>query len=177
MHRLIDRDLTDPRWIRGGVIIYSMDRQFGFAIDRHYRTLIDFGGHREPSDGDILDTICRETEEESLGELILDPELLEKCPSFSFENYLEVVVPIPLTSSELTSRLRRVFSESDPTTLESNDIVWLTPRELFSIQYLPENRVHDTIYPKCWNPISWMDPVAQNTLLNWLESIRPFTED
>lgn len=69
------------KYFRGGVILFQPEsRKVGLAVDRDYGTLIDFGGHRENHESNVIDTALRECEEESLG--IFTIEQLKEMESY-----------------------------------------------------------------------------------------------
>lgn len=79
-------DPSHYQFFRGGVILYKPDvRKIGLAIDRDYGNLIDFGGHRENHELNIIDTALRECEEETLSLFTVD-ELKEMESYHLYDN-------------------------------------------------------------------------------------------
>jgi hypothetical protein len=126
-------DPTKLEFKRGGIIPYLQFKgvtYYALGIDAGYQTLIDFGGHREPEDGDIFTTACRELVEESLGVFGVPSHVeCERALVINNRNLVEIFLPLPPGNPDLIQHrfIQRVRHEPDP---ENSDLVWLTGPEL-----------------------------------------------
>jgi len=141
-------NLKHPCWIRGGIIPYldtPNGHLYGFGIDADYGTLIDFGGHREDFDYDILDTARRELSEESF-DVFGKPsrEELLNLPVLYNRTDMEIFWPIQGNAEDLQHNFRILVSQAHPDDVENIDLVWLTPEELSTTS-------SNDMYPRLWN--------------------------
>ena len=161
------RNLKDPNLVRAGAIPYLRcddGLYFLFAIDHDYRTLIDFGGHRDPEDFDLLETIRREIREETYDSLgPFEREDLLSCLSFRDDGNLEILLPLKdqldhrpdrrdLISSRIEAALQKAAERGEA--LESIGVVWIPADRFFEILFLSPESASKLIYPKVWQPLS-----------------------
>lgn len=142
-------DLQDPFWIRGGVLLVDFSRQIVvFAIDASYNTLIDFGGGREPEDGDIIETAQREAYEESIALINLDRNTIQGGLMLtSDKGTVLFLVPVSIHDPKALREEfhRRRQSETmnigsyrySPECLENSDIAFLSFEEFLSLCHRP----------------------------------------
>lgn len=160
MEVLSSRNLASKYWVRAGMIPYVEQNGqflFGFAIDATYQGLTDFGGHRDPGDSDILETIMREVNEETYGtfNFITEEDLLESL-SFAGDNgTLEVLVFMNENPSEITNRLMKKLDihQKRGEVLESIGITWIPRDQLLDILNLPPDIGNKIMYSKVLNPL------------------------
>lgn len=128
-------DWTDEKWKRAGIIPYIEKngvKFYAFGVENAVAAICDFGGHREASDGDALDTAIREYREESLA--VFGPmsrEQLQDCTVIEGYGTLEILVPV---SGELFS-----YTEAFHNLLGNNakhevqNIIWLSRTQLLVV--------------------------------------------
>lgn len=158
MKLLGQRDLKDPHLLRAGAIPYLRDEQglaFLCAIDNDYRNLIDFGGHRDPEDFDILETIRREVKEETYGALDFSREDLLSSLSFLDEGNLEILVPLSSSRKAIASRIELALEKAEARgeRLESIGVIWIPGKRFLEILCLSPESGGKLIYPKVWEPL------------------------
>ncbi len=148
--------LTDPRWIRAGILPYlevEGTRYYAIGIDRDYGTLMDFGGNRESFDRDIVETAQREMTEESYGVLgSFSREDLENSFILVDDDYIEFVLPL---SADRDSDLRKIIAEFDflrrfDPNPEHRGMMWIPEATLRLIIESDLKTVRHVIYPRLW---------------------------
>lgn len=150
-------DLGNKNLNRGGLIPYiktKNGRLYLLAIDHDYQTLIDFGGHREPEDRDIIETIQREVSEESCDSL--GPFTREKLLSgevFMFDGNVEILLKIDADPEKLSRKIRKALSRAESLqtdSLESVGVVWVPEERLRLILEMDETTVSHFLYPRIY---------------------------
>lgn len=136
---------------RGGIFPFIIEIKtktplYIFGIDRDYLTLMDFGGHREPEDLDIIETAIREFGEESLG--IFGPLTRNslKGQYIIGDGMFQIFhnlgsCDIPTLHSLRSQFQRRVSLEENP---ENIDFVWLNDNQLRDVIWNKQEQM----YPK-----------------------------
>lgn len=171
-NRVCELNLRSPHWIRGGIIPVldtPTGRLYGFGIDSDYGTLIDFGGHRESFDYDILDTARRELSEESF-DVFGKPSRSEllKLPVLYNDTDMEILWLInsnrspnvsnstnvnnrsqqyhPQHPHHLQSEFRKLVDyhlQYDDKKVENTDLIWLTYDQI-------KRTSPQSMYPRLW---------------------------
>lgn len=127
---------------RGSLLPYH-EGSYLLALDATYHTLIDFGGHYEDVDKNLITTACREASEESFGLLSYQPyDIIEMGQEYLAGNTALYVVPLlrSITPKDFASMVLQ--AQGQGLKVESDNILWLTREEIES--YLN--------YPHLWYP-------------------------
>lgn len=123
---------NDNKYIRGGIIPYNIINNtcyYAFGIANIVGDLCDFGGHREITDNDLLDTIIREYQEECFnifGEL--DRQMLLNLCVLETDETVEILLPVTGSLYEYTYKFRNIINNNEK--LELQNIVWITYKQL-----------------------------------------------
>jgi hypothetical protein len=137
---------------RGGVLPYvqtSQGKLYLFAIDNDYQNYIDFGGHREDFDEDILATIQREVEEETYGSLYFSRDDLLNGEQLYDDNTLLVVCKMEnVDGEELLQHIMEALVENGKyQRLESIAVCWVHEDKLKIILSMDEETAGHFMYP------------------------------
>lgn len=124
---------------RGGIIL-TTPGFLGLGIDGGYYTLVDFGGHREAYDEDLVATACREAHEESFGLLSYTREDLLRAPSVATPDTLMFFVPYSQTPFEFTQDFTRalLLAQMARRKIESCAVFWIPWDRLETYLSFPE---------------------------------------
>lgn len=124
---------------RGGLIL-TAPGYYGFGIDSHYHTLMDFGGHRETFDLDLVDTARREAQEESFGLLNYEREDLLTSPHLTTDETLMFFVPCREDPATFTQHFTRqlLLANLTKAKIESCGVYWIAVEDLETYLAIPE---------------------------------------
>lgn len=133
--------MTSPRPYhdRGGIIL-TAPGYLGFGVDGSYHTLMDFGGHRESFDEDLVDTARREANEESFGLLQYSRAALLQAPHLETEETLMFFAPSPEPPAIFTQLFIRqvLLAPLMQTKIESCGVFWIAHDQLESYLAISE---------------------------------------
>lgn len=166
LKRISQVDIIDShrRYLRAGIIPYTEiggQRYYAFGISSHNGSIFDFGGHREDSDVDLVETAVRECHEETLGlftdsityDDIIDNdyEVLDGLSGSNPIPTLEIFVPIHVNSIlEVTlqfKQLVRQYEAIDGKELELVNIIWFSLEQLIDIYRIQHPVVFGYVRP------------------------------
>ena len=134
MLRVRDINWQDKKYVRAGIIPVVHMRGilfFGFGVENGVGAIADFGGHRERSDKDALDTAIREYEEEALnvfGKLIRDQ--MQDYFVLDGTDTAEILVPIDPPFYKYTEKFAALLGNNPEHEVQS--IIWLSRRQLLT---------------------------------------------
>lgn len=123
----------DKNIIRAGVIPYTHHdgvTYFAFGVDSNNCSWVDFGGHKEVYDNDLLDTVIREYLEESykvFGPLTrknLQPHFVMDGPES-----VEILVPVAPPFHNYVKNFNNLVTPDN----EISTIIWLNRQQLLTI--------------------------------------------
>jgi hypothetical protein len=128
-------DWAHPKYKRAGIIpVVERDGTlfFGFSVSTWDGAMGDFGGGREKSDVDALDTALREYSEESFNVFgVLTRDMLQDCLVIQTPQTIEIIVPVPGPFYQYTERFREILRHQPND--EVQNIVWVSRAQLILI--------------------------------------------
>ncbi len=157
---------------RGGILPYTVIdgvRLYCFALDSSSADLTDFGGSRDISDKDILETALREFNEESLGVFgniqYSDLFNLEAIYTRVDENRYAVLLLLPVKVTDLME-LGEEFSRraAKHTDHENRALVWLTQEQVSRVLDLDRRIINGEVLFIIYPPVRIL---LENYLKHW----------
>jgi len=129
-----DIDWKHSKYQRAGIIPFVIQDGvifFAFGIEPYLAAIGDFGGGRELSDYDALDTALREYQEEALNVFgVLNREILQDCIVLQNNRTIEILVHIPGPFYKYTQLFRELVGTN--TTHEIQSIIWMSRSQLLN---------------------------------------------
>jgi hypothetical protein len=115
------------KMIRGS-IIPKLNQYYCFGIDNHYKTIMDFGGHREPFDTDIIETAIREAYEESFGIFDFNRDILHQSHKYVTSDTTGFLVDIDSNMDIINNEFaNRMLGKEE---VENCNIIWIHENEI-----------------------------------------------
>jgi len=159
LKRVNETDWNDKKYIRAGIIPYIEEkgiRFYAFGLECSMGTIGDFGGHKEKTDMDALDSALREYVEESLNVFgILTRDKVKDYYVLDGKDTAEILVPVEGSMFKYSNKFKHIIGINPQH--EVQNIVWFSRKQLITIinsqqekydgikPYLMYGRIRDTI--------------------------------
>ena len=139
------------KYVRAGIIPYQIIGKhivFAFGLDGNNNSIVDFGGHIEKIDQDLIETAIREYSEESFNVFgSLTRQRLTGCDILQGHDTIEILYPVNCNIYQISKLFKQLASANY--NHETRNIVWLTLNQVKIIcdsKYYPMYyRIYNTL--------------------------------